>query len=100
MESHQIVELLVKGTGPKELLARWKAFREEMAALQKERDAYPKARLEEIATTRDKIWAARRELRDANLKKIVAEKTTACQEGMEADAEKIEPHSKMMQSVA
>jgi hypothetical protein len=99
MESQQIVELLVYGTGPKELLDCWKARQEKMAALREEREADPKAWeervaavqsrritirpeemsadtkawLEEIAATTDKIWATRREMWNASHKEIVAE---------------------------
>jgi hypothetical protein len=43
------VELLLKETGPKDLLVRWKAFREEMSALREERDADKKAWEERVA---------------------------------------------------
>jgi hypothetical protein len=100
MDSQQITEFLPYGTGPKELLDRWKALREKTAALREERDADPKAweervaamrsrritvrpeemnadtnvRLEEIAAMTDKIWAARREMMNASHKETVAEK--------------------------
>jgi hypothetical protein len=98
-DMQQITEFLLYGTGPKDLLDRWKARQEEMAALREEREADPKAweegvaamrsrritvrpeemsadtkaRLEEIAAMTDKIWAARREMRKASRKEIVAE---------------------------
>jgi hypothetical protein len=98
MESQQVMELLLYGTGPKELLDRWKALGEKMAALREERDADPKAweerlpairkgritirpeemsadtkaRLEGIAATTDKIMAARREMRNASRKETAA----------------------------
>jgi hypothetical protein len=118
MDSQQRVEILLYGTGPKELLVRWKAFREERNADPKaweergtavrkgritvrpeEMSADTKARLEEIAATTDKIMAARREMRNTSHKEIVAEnkpkidmKTTACQE-MEAHQEESKPTS-------
>jgi hypothetical protein len=99
MDSQQITEFLLYGTGPKELLDRWKARQEKMAALREEREADPKAweervaamrsrritvrpeemsantkaRLEEIAAMTDKIWAARQEMRNASHKETVTE---------------------------
>jgi hypothetical protein len=94
----QITEFMLYGTGPKDLLGRWKARQEEMAALQKEGEADPKAweervatmrsrritvrpedmsadmkaRLEEIAALTDKIWAARQEMRNVSHKEAAA----------------------------
>jgi hypothetical protein len=41
-DMEQITEFMLYGTGPKDLLDRWKARHEEMAALEKEREADPK----------------------------------------------------------
>jgi peroxiredoxin family protein len=99
MDSQQITEILLYGTGPKELLDRWKARQEKMAALREEREADPKAweervaamgsrritvrpeemsadmkaRLEETAAMTDKIWAARQEMRNSSHKETVVE---------------------------
>jgi hypothetical protein len=95
----QITKFLLYGTGLKELLDRWKARQERMAALREEGEADPKAweervaamrrrritvrpeemsadtkaRLEEIAAMTNKIWKAWREMRNASHKDTVAE---------------------------
>jgi hypothetical protein len=58
MESQQIMELLLKGTGPKELLVRWKAFREE-------RDADPRAWGEKIAARTEATTARTKAMRES-----------------------------------
>jgi hypothetical protein len=48
-DMQQITKFLLYGTGPKELLDRWKARQEQMAALREEREADPKALEERVA---------------------------------------------------
>jgi hypothetical protein len=98
-DMQQITEFLLYGAGPKGLLDHRKARQEQTAAMREEREADPKAweervatmrsrritvrpeemsadmkaRLEGIAAMTDKIWAARREMRNASHKETVAE---------------------------
>jgi hypothetical protein len=53
-EMEQITEFMLYGTGPKDLLDRWKARQEEIAALQREAEADPKAREERVAAMRNR----------------------------------------------
>jgi hypothetical protein len=76
MDSQQMMELLLNGTGPKELLVSWKAFREEMAALREEMDADPKAWEERVAAIRKGRITIRPEEVSANMKAQLEEIAT------------------------